>query len=167
MARAKPKTRRRIQFEKLEDRALARISGLLVNVKPQVLVPPNNRIVNVIVSGKVSETRKGVVPSVILRTVDEYRQFEPGRVFTLKRLDATTFSFRARIHLQAKRVVEFPEGRHYFLSIAAQDQDGATGQTIPVLVPVNANAKVTPRSDHAPVYHKPRTVTKPPFKLFG
>ena len=47
------------------------------------------------------------------------------------------FNFSFPIHLQASRSTRYPAGRRYYISVAAKDNDGWNGKTIPVQVPIS------------------------------
>jgi hypothetical protein len=76
---------------------------------------------------------RGHIPIHLVATVNS---FIPGTGSTnaIERL-LRQFTYTVTFHLQAKRSTRLPVGRHYYILVAAGDQDGGDGTTVAVLVP--------------------------------
>jgi hypothetical protein len=137
---ARPTDRRRCRPEvaPLEERRLLFVTGITAVATPNVLVPPNGRYVPVTVTGTILDSHDKA-PQSFFKVTDEYRRDEPFAPLTLQRTAQYTFRYRVTFFLQAQRSTQVPDGRHYDILIAAGDQDGGNGKTIPVLVPRDAS----------------------------
>ena len=148
----------RPDVNRLEMRELLATAVSSLVVTPALLTPPNNRFVNVAVTGIVIESNKKVVPVTQFQVSDEYRRFEPGGRVVLNRLNPTTYSFKFKVVLQATRSSQDTAGRQYFVLVGVQDYQNGAGLTVPVLVPyknlppghkvMSASAHMKVRSHH-------------------
>jgi hypothetical protein len=107
-----------------------------VFANPSTLWPPNGKMVFVTISGMITDNESGgtgVNPSTAAYTVtDEYGQVEPHGSVSLQPNGSYSFS----IQLQASRAGNDQDGRHYIITVDAQDNGGNTGlATIGVTVP--------------------------------
>jgi hypothetical protein len=107
------------------------VTGVAV---PSLLVPPNGQFMPVVVSGQITSTG-AEAPRAFFQVTDEYRRDEPRGHLTLVKTAPSTYSYSFQIFLQAQRSTRVPDGRHYYILVAAGDQDSGNGATIPVLVP--------------------------------
>lgn len=102
---------------------------------PATLWPPNGKMVSVTVSGKVTDDAggTGVDPSTaVYQVTDEYGQVQPSGSVTLK----SDGSYSFRVQLQASRNGNDLDGRHYIITVGAQDNAGNPGSTATsVIVP--------------------------------
>lgn len=126
----------------LERRELLATAVSNLVAKPSLLSPPNNRFVNVEVTGTVFENRADLRPSVEFHVVDEYRRFEPSGKVKLSRVSTGVFEFKFTVVLQAKRASKDTAGRQYYVIVGATDPDNSQGLVVPVFVPYN---KVSPK----------------------
>ena len=94
-----------------------------IQANPNILWPPNNKLVNVEVSGSASDNNQ--IANKIFEVRDEYDQVEP-----------TITDFGTMIQLQASRKGEDKDGRKYEIRILAADLAGnETQTTTEILVP--------------------------------
>ncbi len=144
----------------LEDRVLLQFNSTLT-AKPNVLWPPNGRYVPVQLSGTFTEFTVVTLPDGsshvdfeklpgpkqgVFQIIDEYRRNQLDGLLNLTDEGGGHFSFKLTIYLQAQRSNEFPQGRRYYISVAAHDEDGWSGQTIPVWVPHSLPAPPRPQA---------------------
>jgi hypothetical protein len=145
-ARRQPSSRRfQTAPDALEGRQLLTFSIKTVHVVPQVLWPPNGQYVPVQVSGTAIEfhyngsavtfheepgPKRGT-----FKVVDEYRQDNPAGEFTPVHVTGNQFTFSFTTDLQARRALEYPQGRRYYVTIGLADADGWAGKDVAVWVP--------------------------------
>jgi hypothetical protein len=148
----------------LEDRVLLQFNSTLT-AKPNVLWPPKGQYVPVQLSGTFTEFTVVTPPhgsahvvfeelpgpkQGVFQIIDEYRRNQLDGLLNLTDEGGGHFSFQLTVYLQAQRRNEFPQGRRYYITVAARDEDGWSGQTIPVWVPhalpapPRSQASVTP-----------------------
>jgi hypothetical protein len=107
--------------------------AVVVSATPQVLLPPNNRIVPVVISGIFTELNRkppkpdGSVPQAAFFVIDEYHRIQPKGPIHLTELTSHKFSFSFTVYLQATRSTGSPDGRHYYITVAARDKNGWSG----------------------------------------
>jgi hypothetical protein len=159
----------------LEGRTLMTVTSVTEAVTPNVLWPPSGQYRLVTVSGDINQTVNVThaktnpvpdAPRVGLKVTDEYRLDEPRTPVTLRRtslnfvtipvtVDHITvpqtyaqavYHYSVSFHLQPKRSLDVPDGRHYDLAIGATDDDNGLGKTVPVVVPLRPFS--TPRPGH-------------------
>jgi hypothetical protein len=88
---------------------------------PSILWPPNGMRVAVTVTGTITDTESGVNADTLTYTViDEYARIQPSGQIALE----TDGSFSFTVWLQARRRGDDSDGRHYAITIAAQDVAG-------------------------------------------
>jgi hypothetical protein len=134
--------RRRVRpgFDPLEGRVLFRVTGIKVEVFPDVL-PPVGRFQPVLVKGVMSLSKAEDTPPLVNYTlIDEYRQnerrFAPVHV-TRSDLGPDWWEFQFTVNLDASASANNKPGRNYFFIFAAKDRQeptAPTGKFIPVLV---------------------------------
>jgi VCBS repeat-containing protein len=103
------------------------------NAGPNTLWPPNGKMVNVTVSGKITDAVSGVDLSTgTYKVVDSYGQVQPSGSFTINADGTYSFS----VPLQARRHGQDKSGRTYTISITADNLAGnASVVTVTVVVP--------------------------------
>ncbi len=127
----------RPEVGRLEGRELPTTVISLVTVTPSILNPPNNSYRQVNVTGYIEESNLKVTPNASFQVIDDYRQFQPLGKITLKADAPYLFSFSFNLTFQAKRVQEYPSGRHYYILIKSADNMNAVGVYKPVIVPLD------------------------------
>jgi hypothetical protein len=128
------RARRRIvgEVQRLEDRQLLTFA-VMVTATPQVLSPPNNRVVPVVISGKFTELDRrpprpdGSPPQASFFVVDDYHRIQPKGPIHLTEINSHNFTFSFTVNLQASRSTNTSNGRHYYVTVAAKDSDGWSG----------------------------------------
>lgn len=97
------------------------------------LLPANDKMVPVVISGTVTDGTSGVdLSSGSYSTVDSYGLLEPSGAFTVD--PGGTFSFT--VLLQAHKIKKDPDARTYTLTLQARDNAGnTTSTTVVVSVP--------------------------------
>lgn len=149
----------------LEDRQVPAIADIKAVATPNLLTPPNNKFVQVTVSGSVTDSGSEL-PLVHYQTVDEYRLNEPGAALALTpTADPKTFDFRFTVVLQARRANIDPSGRLYVITVGAQDTDGSRGVVLPVLVPHGLTAPPKPVHKLPPLKPTPANPTSGTNKI--
>ena len=104
---------------------------ITVSTTPTALWPPNGRMMPVTVSGAITDTGC-TVTSAAYAVTDEYGQVQPSGVVTLGGGGAYSFT----VLLQASRLGNDLDGRHYTITVGASNNAGKTGsQTNAVIVP--------------------------------
>ena len=100
---------------------------------PSILWPPNNKLVEVVVSGIITDTIDGVNASTAaFNVVDEYGQIQPSDTVILG--PGGTYSFS--ILLKASRDGDDKDGRLYTITVSAKDNVGNLGSaSVVVTVP--------------------------------
>jgi hypothetical protein len=107
-----------------------------------------------------------VPDTVLVQVTDQYRRDEPRFRAEIKLVNSTNvftppskgvataeesvvrhFSYTFTVKLQARRSSTQPEGRHYYINVAAADADDASSTTVAVLAPLDPNHPAIP---HAP-----------------
>ena len=136
----KDRRRARPALQALERREVQATSVYLLAVTPQVLTPPNGRIVPVVATGYVYETKTKIIPQVQYTLFDEYRRIDLSGPVTLTTSDVHVFKFRFVVKLQASRANSDLNGRQYNLIVGSADPDNSAGQQLSVLVPHKALA---------------------------
>lgn len=92
-------------------------------IAPQVIWPPNGKLVNVDISGSAADSGSGLA-SVTIEVADEYGQFQPVR---------TGFG---SVQLEAYRKADDLDGRTYTVKVTAIDKaNNSTVKTMNVVVP--------------------------------
>ena len=106
---------------------------ITLSATPKVLWPPNGRMVPVTVSGTITDTGSGVnVDSAVYSVIDEYGKVQPAGAITLGAGGSYSFT----VLLQAARLRNDLNGRHYAITVRASDNAGNSGsQTSVVIVP--------------------------------
>ncbi|WP_422925002.1 hypothetical protein [Singulisphaera sp. PoT] len=155
--------RRRLepQLAPLESRQLLYFSPAVATAVPSTLWPPNGGYVPVVVSGTFREfalvndkpvfTLLPGPKQASFNVVDEYHKDEPSGPIHLKNEGGGVFSYSFTINLQASRSEQFAAGRRYYINVAAKDNDGWSGKTLVVQVPLSLKDRgpgpvvVTPR----------------------
>lgn len=135
-SRLKPARRRqRLQLDHLEQRALLAVTSFEATAFPKLL-PPNNRVIPIQVTGTVSVD--GVHrPDVNFTVTDEYRLVQPRGTVKPVLVEGTTntYRFSFQIRLPAKVASVDTSGRQYYLTVAARHRNSSAGNTLPILVP--------------------------------
>ncbi|HET6383807.1 MAG TPA: chitobiase/beta-hexosaminidase C-terminal domain-containing protein [Armatimonadota bacterium] len=91
---------------------------------PTILWPPNGQLVNVTVSGTITDNLSGVNPSSgAFSAVDSYGEPQPGGTFAI----ASDGSYSFTVPLEASRLGEDKNGRAYTVVVQASDEAGVTG----------------------------------------
>jgi hypothetical protein len=130
--------RARPVLQGLERRELLANSVGQLAATPQVLSPPNGRIVSVVVTGIVFETKPKISPQVQYTVFDEYRRINLSGPVPLTRVNEKLYNFKFVIKLQASRANSDLNGRQYNLIVGTSDPDNSQGEQLTVLVPHNA-----------------------------
>lgn len=105
--------------------------------------------------------------AAIFQVTDQYRRDEPRGAAPLHQLTNVTFfspvtktsttayvglvrkfSYSFTVNLQAQRSDRFPVGRHYYIDVAATDNDGGFGKTVAILVPLDVTPPAGPAAKH-------------------
>lgn len=145
----RPRGKRRLApaVAPLEGRELMAFAQSIASAVPSTLWPPNGRLVPVLVSGQFNEfvviNNKQVFKNIPgpkngnLTVVDEYHRYEPYGPVHLTNEGGGKYTYSFTIFLQASRATEYPAGRRYYITVAAEDRDGWNGKTIPVQVPIS------------------------------
>ena len=103
---------------------------ITVSASPTTLWPPNGRMVPVTISGTMTDTESGVNASTATYAVtDEYGAVQPSGPVPL----GSDGSYVFVISLQASRQGKDKDGRHYTITISAQDNAGNEGSTFTVV----------------------------------
>ena len=104
-----------------------------VSASPKTLWPPNGKMIPVTVSGTITDAGSGInVGTAIYAITDEYGTVQPGGNISL----ATGGGFGFTIYLEALRNEDDMDGRHYVISISAQDNaSNNASSTAQVIVP--------------------------------
>ncbi len=127
--------RARPDLERLERReALANAVGRSLAVTPQVLTPPDGRIVQVVVTGIVFETKPKIKPDVQYTVFDEYRRINLSGPVALTPQTDKLYNFRFVIKLQASRADSDLNGRQYNVIVGTSDPSNSQGEEVTVLV---------------------------------
>jgi probable HAF family extracellular repeat protein len=93
---------------------------LTVSASPATLSPPNGKLVDVLVSGTITDEPEGsVVESAAYTVIDEYGQVQPKGSVTL--VDG---SYAFTVELQASRNGNDRDGRRYTIEVSATDVAG-------------------------------------------
>jgi hypothetical protein len=152
------------EVDGLEDRMLMYFSPSTATAVPKTLWPPNGRYVPVVLSGTFREftvinnkTIFELLPGpkqARFMVVDEYHLDEPSGPVHLTNLGHGNFSYSFTIHLQASRANQFPAGRRYYITVGAADNNGWSGQTIPVQVPLSLTDRGPGPQVGQPTHHK-------------
>jgi hypothetical protein len=156
--------RPQVGYARLEDRTLQTFTAGPLRISTQIL-PPNNRLDPISVSGTFSEFHVSVVnntPKITLgvqpgpkranfQVVDQYREVQPRGPITLNLIDPTNgiYSFSFTFNLQATRRNADINGRQYHVIVGAGDKDGWNGKVFTVLVPHDISA-ATAKSPKTP-----------------
>jgi len=109
---------------------------IFITAAPATLWPPNGMLVQVTVSGTITDAGSGVAPGTATYAVkDEYGLVQPSGHFSI--VDANgRYSFV--IQLQASRKDNDTDGRQYIITVGAQDKAGNMGSAFTrVIVPHN------------------------------
>jgi hypothetical protein len=125
---------------------------LTTNLSGNPTVPPPPSVKDPIDARNESQA----FPIVSVTVTDEYRQDEPRARAPLVLVGSHTFffpgtkanpiaveglerdfTFSSTIFLQAKRSLDIPDGRHYYILVAARADQVVTSQTVPVIVPLH------------------------------
>jgi virginiamycin B lyase len=106
---------------------------ITVRAEPHVLWPPNGKLVQVTVSGRVTDVGSGVLASSVEYAVrDEYRLIQPSGHLVLS--STGTYSFT--VLLRASREGSDKDGRRYEIRVGARDNAGNHGvESVDVIVP--------------------------------
>lgn len=106
---------------------------LTAAANPSMLWPPNGKMLNITISGKVADSLSGVdTGSGTYTTVDSYGQVHPAGSFTI----AANGTYSFTIQLEAKRNGQDKDGRIYTITINASDLAGnPCNATVTVTVP--------------------------------
>jgi hypothetical protein len=105
--------------------------AITIAATPETLWPPNGKLVPVTVSGTITDAGSGVKPSTAAYVVtDEYGQVQPKGSVTLRADESYSFT----IQLQASRNGGDQDGRHYTITVRAQDDTGNTGAASTVVI---------------------------------
>jgi hypothetical protein len=112
----------RLEVAQLEQRAL--LSGITatIHANPNILWPPNHKLVPVTVSGRVFDTTSPPAGSIHFSVVDEYGQVDPHGTVRLGPHD--TYSFV--VMLPASRTGQDKDGRTFTIFVTASDGAGNT-----------------------------------------
>jgi hypothetical protein len=104
-----------------------------VVVTPEILGPPNGKLVAVTVSGTTGDGGSGVDrSSATYRVEDEYGQVEPSGTMALDAAGHYSFT----VMLQASRSGSDRDGRHYSVIVSVKDNAGnSASATAVVIVP--------------------------------
>jgi hypothetical protein len=101
-----------------------------VSASPSSIWPPNDKIVQVTVSGTITDSLSGVNPSTAaLAVVDEYGSVQPAGPVTL----GTGGSYSFKVLLQASRNGNDNDGRQYTITVSASDFAGNLGSASTVV----------------------------------
>jgi hypothetical protein len=92
---------------------------IIASVTPSLLWPPDGRIVNVVVTGQVSDAQSGAA-RLVWSVVDEYRTHQPSGTVMLSGNGPFTFT----VPLIADRKGTDKNGRHYTIQLTAYDAAG-------------------------------------------
>jgi len=100
---------------------------------PSSLWPPNHKLVDVVVSGSITDAQSGVnLSSGAFNVTDEYGAVQPSGNFTINADGSYSFT----IQLEASRAGTDQDGRLYTISVQATDNRGNLGTaTTTVVVP--------------------------------
>jgi hypothetical protein len=139
--------------EALEARELLYFAFTSYVVIPQVLKPPNGRMVPVEIAGTLAEYSINAKNQAVyqelpgpqranIRVVDDYRIDEPAVNVPLQDQGGGKFRFDATIRLQASVSQHLAQDRHYYATFAVTDLNGGTGKVFPVIVPFGPTAPV-------------------------
>jgi len=94
---------------------------ITASAHPSMLWPPNGKMVNVSVSGMITDATSGVNPnSANFAVVDKYGSVQPSGNVTLAANGIYSFT----ISLQASRLGTDQNGRTYTITVTAQDNAG-------------------------------------------
>jgi hypothetical protein len=109
--------------------------GITISARPTTLWPPNRKLVPVTVSGTITDEPGGSgvdASTATYAATDEYGLVQPSGPVTLGSNGRYTFT----ISLQASRQGNDQDGRHYTITVSAEDHAGnlSTASTI-VAVP--------------------------------
>jgi hypothetical protein len=165
-----PRTPRRTtpELSRLEDRCLL-LAVPTANAVPELLFPPDGRLVPVTVTGTVIQLkvpqnlpRPRVNPIARFFVIDEYRRTEPGGFIHLVPKSKNAWKYSFTVDLPASRSNSDTSGRHYSITVVSEDQDGANGQTIDVLVP-HDKSQLDPKLYHHD-FNPPKPKLKPKAK---
>ena len=114
------------QVSPLEDRVLLSGTGgrgpLAVSAvaRPNVLWPPNHKLVPVVVTGHVSDNLSRIEHVVTYQVVDEYREVQPGGSAVVN----ARGNYRFVVDLQSSRLGQDKNGRQYVVLVTARDVAG-------------------------------------------
>ncbi len=103
---------------------------ITVVASPSFLWPPNGSLIQVTVRGRIKDP-SGIDPgSPVFSVRDEYRSVEPRGPITIGPGGAYSFT----ILLQALRDDQDLDGRWYWITITARDNDGNAGRAVTAVV---------------------------------
>jgi hypothetical protein len=104
---------------------------ITASTNPSSLWPPNGKMVNVTVSGTITDATSGVNPSSAhFAIVDKYGSVQPSGNVTL----AANGTYSFAISLQASRLGTDQNGRTYSITVTAQDNAGNQSSTATAVV---------------------------------
>lgn len=99
---------------------------------PNVLWPPNHKLVPVTVTGHVTDNLSGINSTVTYQVADEYHQDQPSGSTTVD----SQGNYRFVVDLQSSRLGQDKNGRQYVISVTAHDLAGNSATaSLGVLVP--------------------------------
>jgi len=105
--------------------------AVAVAVQPATLWPPNGAMVNVAVSGTITDAASGVdLSSVSFGVTDEYGSMQPVGSVTL----GPSGSYSVAVLLQASRLGTDLDGRLYTVTVGAEDNAGNTASTFSTVI---------------------------------
>ena len=107
----------------------------ITSVTPDILWPPNGKLVPVTIAGIITDAGSGVHTSTAAYVViDEYGLIQPSGSVTVNADGSYAFTTQ----LQASRKGSDKDGRQYTITVSAQDEAGNMGSaTTQVIVPHN------------------------------
>jgi hypothetical protein len=112
---------------------------ITATANPNVLWPANNKMVNVVVTGQMTDAGSGVdSTNATYAVTDEYRLIQPNGKVTL----GQNGKFSLTIKLEARRLGTDKDGREYQIRLNARDRVGHSSYiTLPVTVPHDQGKK--------------------------
>lgn len=102
---------------------------ITVSATPSMLWPPNNKMVTVTVSGTITDNEPGGTgvnqSTAAYAVTDEYGQVQPQGSVSI----VSDGSYSFTIQLQASRKGDDKDGRHYIITVSAEDNAGNKGSS--------------------------------------